>query len=200
MTKTRSRFCEQISTSRFFQRSEILIMNEVMTHTEAASFLRCDEEALKQRVLSGEIAYVDDGDQSLFLREDLMDYLRSRRRRHESPADDKKSKKPIAEPIVAGQISFDPAQVSAMTTIPYGTVLAEIRSGSLVARKTGTSYYVHRDTLDEYLKCPAPKSQPASTPVRTPANGSSGTVASRAELAALATLTSGLRKKSSRHT
>jgi excisionase family DNA binding protein len=98
------------------------------------------------------------------------------------------------------RICYTPQEVASMTSIPYGTILAEIRAGQLIARKVGTQYYIHRDCLDEYLKCPAQKSQPASTSVPTPANGSSVTVATASELAALAALTSGLRKRSSRNT
>ena len=55
------------------------------------------------------------------------------------------------------RIAYTVAEVAEMTGIPYGTVLAEIRAGNIVARRAGVSYYVHRDTLDGYLKCPAPK-------------------------------------------
>lgn len=56
-------------------------MNEAMKQTEAAAFLCCDEATLERRVLAGEIVYVDLDGQILYLREDLMDYLRSRRKR-----------------------------------------------------------------------------------------------------------------------
>ena len=60
------------------------------------------------------------------------------------------------------RIAYTVAEVAEMTGIPYGTVLAEIRAGNIAARRAGVSYYVHRDTLDGYLKCPAPKNRPGS--------------------------------------
>lgn len=55
-------------------------MNEIMTQTEAAAFLHCDEEVLEHRRVAGDIVYVDDDGQILFLREDLLDHMRSKRK------------------------------------------------------------------------------------------------------------------------
>jgi excisionase family DNA binding protein len=98
------------------------------------------------------------------------------------------------------RICYTPREVEAMTGIPYGTVLSEIRAKRLIARKIGIRYYIHRDRLDEYLKCPDQESQPDSTSAPTPVSGSSATVAETSELAALATLTSQLRKRNLPHT
>ncbi|MGR3380884.1 hypothetical protein [Roseovarius indicus] len=70
----------------------------------------------------------------------------------------------------------------------------------LIAKRVGKFYRIHPARLDEYLRCPGPENQPASTSAPTPGSGSSATPAKTAELAALATLTSGLRKRNSQNT
>ncbi len=52
-----------------------------MTHAEAAAFIRCEEEVLERLRVAGDIVYVDIHSEILYLREDLLDYIRARRRR-----------------------------------------------------------------------------------------------------------------------
>lgn len=71
------------------------------------------------------------------------------------------------------RIAFDAHEVAAMIGSRYQTVLAEIRAGRLVARRVGKEYRIHRDMIDEYLKCPDRESRPESSWTPTQATGES---------------------------
>ena len=73
------------------------------------------------------------------------------------------------------RIAYSAQEAAEAVGVPYGTILAEIRGGRLVARRVEKEYRVYRDVLDEYLKCPDLGSQPASTSAPIRASGSSET-------------------------
>jgi excisionase family DNA binding protein len=60
------------------------------------------------------------------------------------------------------RIAYSAKEVAKMIDVNHQTILAEIRAGRLVARKVGKEYRIHRDSIDEYLKCPDPNSRPES--------------------------------------
>jgi excisionase family DNA binding protein len=69
------------------------------------------------------------------------------------------------------RIAYSAAETADMVGVSHQTILAEIRSGRLVAQRVGREYRVHVDTINEYLKCPAPRKQPASISTRKLASG-----------------------------
>ncbi|MDG1338535.1 MAG: helix-turn-helix domain-containing protein [Paracoccaceae bacterium] len=71
------------------------------------------------------------------------------------------------------RIAFSAQEVAEMIGVKYQTVLAQIRAGRLVARRVGKEYRIHRDMIDEYLKCPDQKSQPESSWTPKQATGAS---------------------------
>jgi len=60
------------------------------------------------------------------------------------------------------RLAFSAKETADMIGVNYQTILAEIRAGRLVARRVGKEYRIHRDNIDEYLKCPGQESQPVS--------------------------------------
>ena len=61
------------------------------------------------------------------------------------------------------RIAYSAHEIAEMIGVKHQTILAEIRAGRLVARKVGKEYRIHKDKIDEYLKCPDPKSLHASS-------------------------------------
>ncbi len=82
--------------------------------------------------------------------------------------------------------------------VPYSTVLNELKSNRLRGRKIGKAYRVHRDVLQEYMRCPAVESPPVSTCVPTIKPGSSATVAKTLGQACAEQAADALLKKRSR--
>ncbi|UWQ37346.1 helix-turn-helix domain-containing protein [Leisingera aquaemixtae] len=94
------------------------------------------------------------------------------------------------------RIAFSAHEAAEMINVKYETILAEIRAGRLVARKVGKEYRIHRDMIDEYLKCPGQGSQPASTWTQRQGTGvSSDPMAAAVGLDYEGQLTARLRKK-----
>ena len=92
------------------------------------------------------------------------------------------------------RIAFSAHEVAEMIGSKYETVLAEIRAGRLVARRVGKEYRIHRDMIDEYLKCPDQESRPESSWIPRQASGEfSGQTAPAAALGYEAQLISKLR-------
>jgi excisionase family DNA binding protein len=75
------------------------------------------------------------------------------------------------------RIAYTVREASEITGLPENTLRNEIRQKRLIARRAGKAYYIHRDRLDEYLKCPDQESQPASISAPTMVLGSSVMVA-----------------------
>ena len=69
------------------------------------------------------------------------------------------------------RLAYSAKEAAAMLNISYATVLGEIRAGRLAARKTGKEYRIHRDVLDDYLKCPTQGSRSVSKWFPGPATG-----------------------------
>ncbi|WP_207471774.1 helix-turn-helix domain-containing protein [Paracoccus fontiphilus] len=70
------------------------------------------------------------------------------------------------------RLAYSAAEVSAMIGIPYQTVLAEIRAKRLIARRIGREYRIHRDIIEDYLKCPDQKKDLESITIRKATPGS----------------------------
>jgi excisionase family DNA binding protein len=71
------------------------------------------------------------------------------------------------------RLAFSAKETADMIGVNYQTILAEIRAGRLVARRVGKEYRIHRDNIDEYLKCPGQESPPASEWIPRQAIGAS---------------------------
>ncbi len=71
------------------------------------------------------------------------------------------------------RLAYSARETAEIIGSKYETVLAEIRAGRLIARRVGKEYRIHRDMIDEYLKCPDQKSRPASSWTPKQATGAS---------------------------
>jgi excisionase family DNA binding protein len=78
------------------------------------------------------------------------------------------------------RIACSAQEAAEMIGVKYQTILAEIRAGRLVARRVGKGYRIHRDMIDEYLKCPDQESRPASSWTPKQAIGASSNPMARA--------------------
>ncbi len=78
------------------------------------------------------------------------------------------------------RIAFSAQEAAEMIGVNHQTILAEIRAGRLVARRVGKGYRIHRDVIDEYLKCPDHEKRPASSWTPKQAIGASSDLMARA--------------------
>ena len=68
----------EIVISEIFRRSELLIMNEIMTEKQAARYLNRSTKTLQRRRRDGQISFIRDG-RIYYRRSDLDAYLAARR-------------------------------------------------------------------------------------------------------------------------
>jgi excisionase family DNA binding protein len=129
-------------------------------------------------VALGQGAHIPEEERILFLKEDLLDYLRSRRVPMGSEATTTVEREAPSTAPAVERVAYSAREAAQAMDLPYLTVLAEIRAKRLVARRAGKEYRIHRASLDEYLLWQDPKLAPASTSVPTRTSGSSVTLAS----------------------
>jgi excisionase family DNA binding protein len=75
----------------------------------------------------------------------------------------------------ADLLTVEEAAAALHATVTVACIRAAIRNGRLPAARIGRRYYVTRDALRRFARCPSPANPQDSTSVPTAANGSSAT-------------------------